>query len=715
MKIYSMTATFGKLEHETLTLQPGLNIIHAPNEWGKSTWCAFIVAMLYGIDTRERTTQDSLAVKERYAPWSGTPMSGSMDICWNGRDITIERSTKGRSIFGVFRAFETDSGVDVPELTAANCGQQLLGVEKSVFTRSGFLKLTDLPVTEDQALWRRLNALVTTGDESGASDALAEKLKDLKNQCRSNRANGLIPKAEAQKSALEQKLTQLHDLQSQRQKLHTRKEELGAFSKKLHNHRAALQYQTAQEQAQRAAAAQLHLQQAQRHTAQLKEECTQLPPAEELYRKLSQLQALRQQREALQMESQMLPPSPGAPEAPAPFRGYTPQQALQQAEEDTHLYNELKSTPCKPSTFLFILGLCLVGTGIVTYLLNVKIPGIVIGALGVILTLVGLLRFNSAKQKAAGIEARLQALTDRYRPLAPGTWVEQAQQYVQLQEQYESSMGAHREELSHIQSALEDVNRQLTALTCGQSWLQCEENWRAAIARHSAYADALRQQRQAEDVVQALGQNQQLPPKPEADELTYSQAETARMISDTDYELRQLQHQIGRCVGQMESLGQEDTLRSELEAINARLVKLQQTYDALELAQQTLAQASAQLQRRFAPRISGRAQKIFSQLTGNRYNRLTLGSDLSLSISAEGEDTLRSSLWRSDGTVDQLYLALRLAVAEELTPGAPLILDDALVRFDDDRLKEAMEVLKEAAENKQVILFTCQQRETNYL
>jgi uncharacterized protein YhaN len=38
-----------------------------------------------------------------------------------------------------------------------------------------------------------------------------------------------------------------------------------------------------------------------------------------------------------------------------------------------------------------------------------------------------------------------------------------------------------------------------------------------------------------------------------------------------------------------------------------------------------------------------------------------------------------------------------------------------LVRFDDTRLKEAMEVLKEAAENKQVILFTCQQRETNYL
>ena len=130
MKIYSMTATFGKLAHQTLTLQPGLNIIEAPNEWGKSTWSAFLLAMLYGIDTRARTTKDTIADKERYAPWSGAPMEGSMDICWNGRNITIERRTKGRLIFGEFRAYETDTGLDVPELTALNCGTMLLGVER---------------------------------------------------------------------------------------------------------------------------------------------------------------------------------------------------------------------------------------------------------------------------------------------------------------------------------------------------------------------------------------------------------------------------------------------------------------------------------------------------------------------------------------------------------------------------------------------------------
>ena len=99
-------------------------------------------------------------------------------------------------------------------------------------------------------------------------------------------------------------------------------------------------------------------------------------------------------------------------------------------------------------------------------------------------------------------------------------------------------------------------------------------------------------------------------------------------------------------------------------------------------------------------------------MTDGRYNRLQLGEDFSLLAGAEREDTLREALWRSEGTVDQLYLAMRLAVAEALAPEAPLILDDALVRFDDTRLKAALEILKEESRNKQVILFTCQKRET---
>ena len=80
MRIYRMTATFGKLEHDTLTLKPGLNVLEAPNEWGKTTWCAFLLAMLYGLDTRAKSTKTALADKLRYTPWSGSPRAGRIDL-----------------------------------------------------------------------------------------------------------------------------------------------------------------------------------------------------------------------------------------------------------------------------------------------------------------------------------------------------------------------------------------------------------------------------------------------------------------------------------------------------------------------------------------------------------------------------------------------------------------------------------------------------------
>ena len=118
MRILKMRASFGKL-HGELTLDAGFNCLCLPNEAGKSTWSAFLVAMLYGIDTSERAgaANQGLPAKERYKPWDGGAMEGAIELLWNGRHITVERTTKGRVPMGVFRAYETESGVPVPELT----------------------------------------------------------------------------------------------------------------------------------------------------------------------------------------------------------------------------------------------------------------------------------------------------------------------------------------------------------------------------------------------------------------------------------------------------------------------------------------------------------------------------------------------------------------------------------------------------------------------
>ncbi len=547
MKILSMTATFGKLEHEELKLEPGLNLIDAPNEWGKTTWCTFLMTMFYGLETRERSTKTTLADKEHYAPWSGSPMSGRMDLQWKGRHITIERRSKGRTPMGQFRAYETDSGLPVEELTATNCGQLLLGVERSVFARTGFLRSTEMPVSMNEELRSRLNALVTTGDDSGTAEELGQKLRDLKNRCRYNRS-GLIPQAQERQRQLESQLREYEALERQTEQLQQRQQQLQQESE-IAQKNAVRDHQLKMEQAIRAN------EEAQRRCSALEEQCAQLPDR-------------------------------ATAETPPPVK---------------------KS---RRGLWLGLAGLCLL-TGIVVVLLG-SLWGLMALIPAIILLIVGV----------------------RIKP---------------------------------------------EPLVC---WNEVLEAWAS-----------LEEARQEVGVTQERIRSLQMEGEPQI--RTYQQ------------QIQQMHLQLGQCQGRMSAIGDPGQLRLELEQVEHRLRRLEQTEQALELAQQTLAQARAQLQRRFAPGIAQRAQTLLSRLTGGRYDRLTLGQELSVLAGAEGEDTLRGPLWRSEGTADQLYLALRLAVAEELMPGMPLILDDALIRFDQTRLTEALRVLQEQAQNRQVIVFSC--------
>ena len=94
MIIRHMQGTFGTLDGEQLRLDTGLNIIYAPNESGKSTWCAFLRAMLYGIDTSQRARAGFVPDKQKYAPWSGKPMAGELELEQGGKCITIRRWTE---------------------------------------------------------------------------------------------------------------------------------------------------------------------------------------------------------------------------------------------------------------------------------------------------------------------------------------------------------------------------------------------------------------------------------------------------------------------------------------------------------------------------------------------------------------------------------------------------------------------------------------------
>jgi uncharacterized protein YhaN len=613
-----MVATFGGLNGATLRLEPGLNVISAPNEWGKSTWCAFFTAMLYGVETGQRTTKDTLADKEKYAPWSGQPMEGILRIEHEGKDITIQRRSKGRTPLGDFQAFETRTGVAVPWLTAENCGQKLLGVEKSVFQRTGFIRFSDLAVVPDEALWRRLHNLVTTGDETGDED-LRSRLKELKHKCRSPRG-GRVPETEQQIAGLQQQLQDRQALEKRQQQLLSQTNSAQAELEALRRHQAVCTYRDAEQLREQTQIAMQTAMDARDAVEELEQKCRDLPETEEL---------LAKQREAQELLGR-----------------------LRNLQEET------------PPSVMGVVWMCILAAlalvAAVFCLLRQEDVW-AMGAAGVLV--LGLL--------LAGI------LADRRRKITRN----------QLQEQKK------REKLIH-------------------DLMEATQTLQGRLSLRQELEQACRTAEQTRLHLQSLTvMTRQVMEAEEADDLDLTLEETEQRIAQVTERLRLNQLRLGQCQGRMETMTEAEQLQRDLKLQQTRLTELLRYERALDLALGAMEEATRELQRRFSPRITALAQDFLSRLTHGRYNRVTIGEDLSILASSETETTLRGCQWRSDGTADLMYLALRLAVWVILNPHGPLILDDALVRLDDKRLTAVLALLSELGLERQVILFSCQDRE----
>ena len=211
MILKSATASFGKLENETLRLHEGLNIINAPNESGKSTWCAFFRAMLYGVDSSERARAGHIPDKQKYAPWSGAPMEGTMDVVADRCAITITRTTRMQNApMREFKATYTGTATEVEGLDANNAGVMLTGVSREVFRRTAFIEQGTIAISGSSELEKRIAAIVSTGEEQTSFSEADAVLKSELHRRRYNRS-GVLPELEAELDETQRRLDAMRD------------------------------------------------------------------------------------------------------------------------------------------------------------------------------------------------------------------------------------------------------------------------------------------------------------------------------------------------------------------------------------------------------------------------------------------------------------------------------------------------------------------------
>ena len=667
MQLLHANATYGKLDQARLDLQPGLNVICAPNEGGKSTWCRFLLAMFYGLNTRQR---GDLADKNRFQPWNGSLMQGKLELSVGDKELTLSRRTQRPDApLGVFSCTYSGTDTPVPGLDAARCGETLLGVPQSVYQRCAFIPSGSLAIDADADLERRISALISTGDEKISFSQVESRLKKQLRQRKYNRS-GSIPLLEAEIAGLR-----------------AAQQEAQTLTGQLEN----LQQQLSQAREDQARRRQARLQAAQEALRE-KENCLQaLPDSSDLQRINQQLGAVRSLGDQVQQAQEAVSRQESAIEAQLQELNRNPLHPMTKAQLEAQLQIQPPAPP-QVAQLLISLALGLCGGGFLWY--EIDRPQVLWLCLACAVTalaagnflrlLIRRIRLQQSRRRELSRQEELRKLAESYLPA--------------LEE-----LEAQRALLRQKQQILSDGDRRLRT--------QLSD----LLSQVSRWDDSVQSAGDIRRFVRETAQNRDRL----AQELHQAQTQLLQaQMSDADDTVTHLQQQIAQVQGRLDAGRDAQALGDQISRLEEELVRQQAEYDALRLSLDALQAANTTLQNRFSPELGRRAAEIFADMTGSTWSHILLDREFHLSAESGSDPTRRSVQLLSAGTADQLYLAVRLAICEMILPpeqNPPLILDDALLTFDDARLSTTLDYLTRLGAQRQVLLFTCQGREATLL
>ena len=607
MKINKLTASFGKFNNESITFHSGLNIIEAPNESGKTTWCAFILAMLYGVDSSERTKTGTLPVKQRYAPWSGAPMEGTAELTADNCDITILRSTRLKNApMREFSAVYTGTNIPVEGLNATNAGQMLTGVSRDVFARSAFVGQGAAAVTGSPEMEKRIQSIFSTGEEEISFTEANERLAAWQRK-RSYRQQGFLPEIDMKLGALKESA----------ERADTTAAEIRAAEEQLFR-----EIDTARSDARR-----------------LAEE--QNAALEELNDRQNDLrESIFGRRSAASVEAE--------------------------AEKDLSRLEEL-NTEKKASLLWLPAMLCF------------------------LIALAGAVVYQQVYTHIAVI-------------LAAAVFCLAAMVFFALYIRQRSTLQEAQEEAQEILRKYKADDAEDIVLKLDEHHARCvaarkaeEKEKKASAAADEAYERLNRLEAKASEDTDSASNST-------------AEAELVRELAGMRKRAVALSDKIATDKGKLAMTGDPVVMRSEIARLENERLQLQEELEAIALAKAVLKEADDEIQSRFSPELGRVAAEYMSFVTGGRYEGVLLNRDFSAMTKTADDAIARRSEYLSAGTIDLLYLAVRLAVCELALPEGetcPLIIDDALVNMDETRYEQAVKLLGEIAKQRQVILFTC--------
>ncbi len=767
MKINSVyISAFGKFHDKTFDFSDGLNVIYGENEDGKTTLMNFIIMMFYGSSVKSSEALYNNP-RKKYLPRNDKAMAGSIDFTLDNRKYRIERIFKSTNASDKIVVTDLSTG-EVENFTGKDeLGKRFIGLTRESAIRSIFLSshgaISENPTAQDE-LNSRLSNLADTGSEEISSEAVNSRLEKAR--------NALLTKTERGGKIVRDK-ERLNDLVLSLSEAKVKEQKRKELSLSIENQKAMLNdingdiaRLTAQIKAAQGGKRYAKLKELVDTTKNLssvtsKLVCTDGSPitsslVSDAERSLSEYKILTenivsvdQRHKKLEAEIEKLKEAIGgktADEIGEEIKIKTSvlketEKKIEELEKETeNLKNqimiiELQKPAIVPVFPIFaVIGLIVAALSFV--LTAYKMP-LVVGGLAITIVML-LMTFIIKKKPEDNSDELKEKLTN----------AEQQLKEAELKAENEEKAIADLTKNEAVQREREkDAGEKFT------SGYEEYKNCSAELERLSNRIDEI------EKLLKLLSQDKAVSAKGMeiilfSHKSNLNKAETAEMriamltkdldgisVEEAEKELADIPEGV-ISVGDPDELDKRllfkrqeaDTLRQRIADDSARavnefafhthptviekeiaklsdLIKKESDYcDSLDIAMSALSDAFAKVRESFGSALSSRTAEIFSDITGGKYKSVNVSK--SFNISVEEKDVFGTNDWQSlsDGTIDQAYFSLRLAVSEFLSKDGeklPLILDDPFDRYDDNRAKTAMNFLNLYAKDNQVLLFTC--------
>lgn len=654
---------YGNIKNKDISLNKGINIIHGANESGKSTLLSYIVNSFYGISK----TKDGREISdyEKYKPWEGSEFSGRIKYTLNDNsqyEIFRDFTKKNPKIYNG-RLEDITDNFEIDKKDGSKFFIEQTGVDKQTYlsTVVSMQQEVRLEEKEQNLLIQKIANLAGTGEDNVSYKKALGKLQDkIRDEIGTNKTTQKpINIIEKEIEEINRKIEEIRPYKDKKYEIDSEKEELKEQIKELEIERKILQELRESELAENENKKEIQIKE-----NNIKENASKVLTLKNKMKELGDIKkSVGENARKLQSEIE---------------------SKKQNQEENI----EIKNTS-KKSIYLVIA----VALVILAVVLAVIVKNYVLAGIPLVLFIIDIiiLAITQNKKKKEIQEQKNKQEENR---------IKTAQEIENL-----------TKELQDKEEEKRDLDSQISMIK-GQLLLLENNNEQISAQVNKIKTDLLNTQNQ--DKNQIITKYQTEIPIEKINSIIESNnlSSLEEQLNTNKIKLTGLEIEENTILPQLDNLV---NLEEKLEADMQNKTELLQKEEVINLAIENLNKAYEEMKTTITPKFTNNLSEGIKEITNNKYEKVAINDENGMIIeNARGEYIEANKL--STGTIDQLYLALRLSMIKDLSKETlPIILDETFAYFDNARLEKIIQYLNEKAEEHQTIIFTCTNREKEIL